>query len=851
VDEFSSGPIDVPAKQGPEFLRYKALETMARSDGGSGIGYASALFDNVRVKEAVEGNFQDYDDFESAPLDQTRWQALEFVREISGDRLRLNAQADEAFEGAYVRSIYGTTPYLEAKIRVETGSVVSGAPGRARLRGFYYNDTYGPGNYNGSQGDVFAYTGIKLAEGSPLSAIANIYRCHDSGGSDWREIFTHEFSTEINFDTVYTFSIEFTGSSLIFTCDGETYTYDIPTTTPIYPPSTGQQRRLESWVFAGTGQSGYMKATFDDVYVSAFPMEFTRVREGGFDDAENLEDHNHCVFKNRAYIGTYNNSGGEIWASSDGTTWVEIEQAHGGFGNPNNTGIGPGETTVFDGYLYSGTNNMMQGAELWRSPNGEDWERVLAGGLNALNNFGIYHLVEFKGKLFCETNNNITGTEIWMSSDGLNDWQQVEIDEEFEDSHSLWCGLYVIDDFLYATVFNYTTGAQIWRTVDGTNWELLVQDGFGDWRNFWCRLTKFKDKIYASTRNWSGGEVWRSSNGTDWEPEPIIDDGFGNPNNVFMTIHNPISTEDFLYIGTRNDATGGELWRTFDGVSWCQVACCGFQNPNNFRLKPFTFGNQLYVATCNHATGMEVWKEIPNTSAGDDVAIEPVDDTTGETPVTVTFDEVIEGGEGTTSLVTLPEGNPEPPGFKLGEPATYYEITTTAEYSGQIEVCISYNEEDYENENDLGLFHYENGTWADVTISLDTTNNEICGLVDSFSALAILEPTEEIEVEIDIKPGSYPNSINLASKGAIAVAILATDDFDVMDVDPETVRFAGAQPQRSRLKDVDDDGDKDLLFHFKILDLVELGSESQKAYLIGETDELSIWGKDSVKIASK
>ncbi|HUT71907.1 MAG TPA: choice-of-anchor U domain-containing protein [Desulfatiglandales bacterium] len=262
----SSGPVLVPARQGAEFSAYKALETGVYSAGGSGTGYASAMFDNVYINNNPIG----YDDFSTGALDQTKWRALEFVREISAGKLRLNAQADEAYGGAYVNSIYQTTAYLEAKVLVETGSEVSGATGRARLRGFYYNDSRGPGSgqdYNGRVGDVFGYTGIKLDDGPTLSAIAIILRCDDANCSTNTVVDSHDFATSISFDQEYTFSNEFTGSSLIFTCDGETYTYDI--TTPIYPPSTGQERRLESWVFAGPGQSGYVKANFDDVYVGA------------------------------------------------------------------------------------------------------------------------------------------------------------------------------------------------------------------------------------------------------------------------------------------------------------------------------------------------------------------------------------------------------------------------------------------------------------------------------------------------------------------------------------------------------------------------------------------------------
>jgi len=51
---------------------------------------------------------------------------------------------------------------------------------------------------------------------------------------------------------------------------------------------------------------------------------------------------------------------------------------------------------------------------------------------------------------------------------------------------------------------------------------------------------------------------------------------------------------------------------------------------------------------------------------------------------------------------------------------------------------------------------------------------------------------EVIEVEIDIKPGSYPNAINLGSQGVIPVAILSSADFDATSVDPETVELAGS-----------------------------------------------------------
>jgi len=107
------------------------------------------------------------------------------------------------------------------------------------------------------------------------------------------------------------------------------------------------------------------------------------------------------------------------------------------------------------------------------------------------------------------------------------------------------------------------------------------------------------------------------------------------------------------------------------------------------------------------------------------------------------------------------------------------------------------------------------------------------------------------DVEIDIKPGSDPNSINLKSRGVVPVAVLTTDDFDATTVDPVTVMFAGASPLRWAMEDVDDDGDEDLLFHFKTQEL-ELNGDSTEATLTGSTySGQSIQGTDTVNIVPK
>lgn len=108
-----------------------------------------------------------------------------------------------------------------------------------------------------------------------------------------------------------------------------------------------------------------------------------------------------------------------------------------------------------------------------------------------------------------------------------------------------------------------------------------------------------------------------------------------------------------------------------------------------------------------------------------------------------------------------------------------------------------------------------------------------------------------INVSVDIKPGNYPNSINLKSNGVTPVAVLTNYDFDANNIDPVTVTFADASPLRWSMEDVDHDGDNDMLFHFKTKDL-NLSNNSTEANLTGVTKMGQLFeGTDSVNIVPK
>lgn len=76
-------------------------------------------------------------------------------------------------------------------------------------------------------------------------------------------------------------------------------------------------------------------------------------------------------------------------------------------------------------------------------------------------------------------------------------------------------------------------------------------------------------------------------------------------------------------------------------------------------------------------------------------------------------------------------------------------------------------------------------------------------------------------VDIDIKPWSCPNSINLKSRGVVPVAILSTSSFDATTVDPATVTFgpgAASPTTGGHIEDVNLDGVLDIVFQFNVQD---------------------------------
>lgn len=120
----------------------------------------------------------------------------------------------------------------------------------------------------------------------------------------------------------------------------------------------------------------------------------------------------------------------------------------------------------------------------------------------------------------------------------------------------------------------------------------------------------------------------------------------------------------------------------------------------------------------------------------------------------------------------------------------------------------------------------------------------------AFELAAVTPPV--LAVNVDIKPGSTTNPINLQSRGVIPVAILSTATFDAATIDPASVTFGPSQATSTQnsLEDVNGDGRLDLVLHFRTQQTGIQPGDTQ-ACLTGETTSgVPIQGCDTIHTRS-
>ena len=298
---------------------------------------------------------------------------------------------------------------------------------------------------------------------------------------------------------------------------------------------------------------------------------WTSVMKNGFGNSSNVGINHLFEFKNDFYAATWadETNGGEVWrrSSGDSGSWTKVVSS--GFGDTTNGEVF--RLAEFNNMLYATTWSYTDthGTEIWRSSSGDSgsWSRVVNDGFNGDSaNISAVSLEVFNGYLYAGTDNTNSGTEIWRTNNGTT-WSKVNTDG-FGDQYNWSVALEEFNGYLYTGTYNFNDsdnpGAELWRcqTCAGTDWtEVSISKGFGDIENRAIRsLVVLNNALNAFTYNRTTGiEVWRSNNGTDWEQVNI--DGFGDSLNSSPYWDNSTTVfNNALYVGTWNNGHGGEVW---------------------------------------------------------------------------------------------------------------------------------------------------------------------------------------------------------------------------------------------------------------------------------------------------
>lgn len=158
--------------------------------------------------------------------------------------------------------------------------------------------------------------------------------------------------------------------------------------------------------------------------------------------------------------------------------------------------------------------------------------------------------------------------------------------------------LYLASDSVYYSPDWTPAPDQIWRTLDGVNWEMVVGDGFGNpGTDSLGGFADYKGYLYVGTGmpGSTGGQIWRTRDGLAWEP--VVMDGFGNP--LDEKVDGLVVYLGDLYAYTVNYTEGGSVFRTSDALTWTRVNEPGWGNPthlaSHLESDQVVFKDDLYM----------------------------------------------------------------------------------------------------------------------------------------------------------------------------------------------------------------------------------------------------------------
>lgn len=355
--------------------------------------------------------------------------------------------------------------------------------------------------------------------------------------------------------------------------------------------------------------------------------------------------------------------------------------------------------------------------------------------------------------------NNKNGMEILDTIGGLISFNTMNMNQEHGMSLTRSDNIFLdFNNFLSNTL----DGLRLYQSDDnGINTNLLEGNRAGISLDNSLRNSIGINTIY---KNINEGIPLSSSNENNIGLNNITANGNGGIQ-IVNSINNQIYGNHLLNPIRNIEFVGSFVSNTWNLPYWCDEPdpFYGMCQGGNYYANPDGSG---FSETCADADYDGICDMAYNLETGN-VDNKPLTDYPGSSTPTgtnvgvnignarMTFDNVITEGDTVIRKLT---GNvdPVPPNFKVN--GQMFNITTTAVFSGDVTVCLPYDDAGMSlaDENALKVLHYEGSSWVNKTVPpVDTVNNRVCGKVSSLSPFVVAAESQQGS-GVGYGSGSYP-----------------------------------------------------------------------------------------------
>jgi hypothetical protein len=158
------------------------------------------------------------------------------------------------------------------------------------------------------------------------------------------------------------------------------------------------------------------------------------------------------------------------------------------------------------------------------------------------------------------------------------------------------------------------------------------------------------------------------------------------------------------------------------------------------RIIKFSYGiavSMTFLCTFVMLTAAPSWACKGSVQSGYRVEMKMLDPVTGDLFATITFDKIKKGG--ITKMTKSEDILPSPSRLKLDPPPIYYDIVSTADHSGAVEICLNYKAIGFSNASGLTVSHFTDNSWVALKTTVDKKRNIVCGTSTSLSHFTIFK----------------------------------------------------------------------------------------------------------------